>query len=136
MSTNDDDHDDDLDDDLDDDADDDTGSTLQLPDLGDLFAGVQAMQQQLAEAQDAVAHQTIEGQAGGGAVKVRCTGALDFEAVTIDPSAVDPDDVTMLEDLVLAAVRDAVAKAADLNREALGGLTGGLGGPNLGGLLP
>jgi DNA-binding YbaB/EbfC family protein len=106
--------------------------------MGDLFATMQAMQQQLTDAQEAIARQVVEGQSGGGAVKVRCTGMLEFESVTIEPTAVDADDVAMLEDLVLAAVRDAVGKANDLNRDALGGLTGGLanGLGGLGGLLP
>lgn len=107
----------------------------QAPNLGDLLAQAQAMQQQLLDAQQAVAAQTVEGQSGGGVVKVTCNGGLDFQSVTIDPSAVDPSDVEMLEDLVLAAVRDAVAKANELNRNALGGL-GGLGGALGGGLLP
>lgn len=101
----------------------------QMPDLGALLEQAQAMQQQLLQAQADVAAQAVEGQAGGGVVKVRCTGGLDFQAVTIDPKAVDPDDVEMLEDLVLAAIRDAVARANELNQEALGGFG------NLGGLL-
>ncbi|HVM07760.1 MAG TPA: YbaB/EbfC family nucleoid-associated protein [Acidimicrobiales bacterium] len=106
-------------------------------DFGGLLAQAQAMQQQLMEAQAAVAEQEVEGQAGGGVVKVRCTGGLEFLDVTISPEAVDPNDVEMLQDLVLAAVRDAVARANSLNQQAmgsLGGLAGGLGG--LGGLLP
>ena len=98
-----------------------------MPDLGNLLAQAQQMQQQLMEAQSAVAGQHLEGQSGGGVVKIRCTGGLDFESVEIDPAAVDATDVSMLEDLVLAAIRDAVAKANALNQEALGGL-GGLGG--------
>ena len=102
-------------------------SDPQLPNLVDLFAQAQQMQQQLLEARAAVEEQEVEGQSGGGAVRVRCTGGLEFEEVIIDPAAVDPDDVSMLEDLVLAAVRDAVAKANALNAEAMSGL-GGLGG--------
>ena len=107
-------------------------SDSQSPNFGDLLAQAQQMQQQLLEAQAAVAQQQVEGQAGGGVVKVRCTGGLEFEKVTIDPQAVDPTDVAMLEDLVLAAIRDAVARANSLNAEAMGPLAG-LGG--LGGLL-
>jgi DNA-binding protein YbaB len=70
-------------------------------------------------------------------VKVRVTGGMEFVAVSIDPAAVDPDDVGMLEDLVLAAIHDATAKAAELSEQAMGGFDiggalGGLGG--LGGL--
>lgn len=103
-------------------------------DMGSLLQQAQAMQQQLMEAQAQAAEQVVEGQSGGGVVKVRMTGGMEFQAVTIDPSAVDPDDVGMLEDLVLAAVNDAVAKAQEATQaatsQALGGLDlGGLGLP-------
>ena len=98
-----------------------------MPDISNLLAQAQQMQQQLLAARAEIEEQTVEGQSGGGAVKVRCSGGLDFESVEIRADAVDPADVAMLEDLVLAAVRDAVAKANALNQQALGGL-GGLGG--------
>jgi DNA-binding YbaB/EbfC family protein len=82
------------------------------------------MQQQFAAAQEQSAATTIEGQSGGGVVKVTCTGNLEFAAVKISPDAVDPADVEMLEDLVLAAVRDAVSKVNALNAELLGPLGG------------
>jgi DNA-binding protein YbaB len=66
-------------------------------------------------------------------VRVTATGGLEFRAVRIDPSVIDPDDAEMLEDLVLAAVRDAVEKAQALTSEAIGGISGSLGGL-LGGL--
>jgi DNA-binding YbaB/EbfC family protein len=75
----------------------------------------------LLEQAQAVQQQVVEGQAGGGAVKVRVNGAMQFQSVSIDPDAVDPDDVPMLEDLVLAALRDAVAKVQAATQEALGG---------------
>jgi DNA-binding YbaB/EbfC family protein len=97
-------------------------------DLGGLLAQAQSMQQQLLDAQAQVAEQTVEGQAGGGVVRVQVTGGFDFQSVTIDPSAVDPGDVEMLQDLVLAAIRDALNKVNELNAQAMGGLGGGLGG--------
>jgi DNA-binding YbaB/EbfC family protein len=87
---------------------------------------MQQMQQQLMDAQQTAAAQVVEGRAGGGVVTVTVTGGLEFRDVTIDPAVVDPEDVEMLGDLVLAAVRDAVTRANELNRQALGGL--GLGG--------
>jgi DNA-binding YbaB/EbfC family protein len=87
---------------------------------------MQQMQQQLMDAQQTAAAQVVEGRAGGGVVRMTVTGGLEFRDVTIDPAVVDPDDVEMLQDLVLAAVRDAVTRANELNRQALGGL--GLGG--------
>jgi DNA-binding YbaB/EbfC family protein len=97
--------------------------------MGDLLKQAQKMQEQLMEAQAAAAEQVVEGQAGGGVVKVTVTGGMEFTSVTIDPDAVDPGDVAMLEDLVLAAIHDAVAKVNDLSQQAMGGLDmGGLGG--------
>jgi len=106
--------------------------TAEGPDLGSLLSQMQQMQQHLMDAQANAASTVVEGRSGGGAVKVTVTGGMVFESVTIDPSVVDPGDVEMLQDLVLAAVRDAVAEANNLNSEALGGL--GLGG-GLEGLL-
>ncbi len=104
----------------------------ELPDMGGLLSQVQQMQEQLMSAQQQAAAQVVEGQAGGGAVKVQMTGGFEFRKVTIDPAAVDPNDVGMLEDLVLAALHDAVGRVNELNQRALGGL-GSLGG--LGDLL-
>jgi len=106
--------------------------TSEGPDLGDLLSQVQQMQQQMMDAQQAAAAEVLEGSAGGGMVRVRVSGGFDFRDVLIDPSVVDPGDVDMLQDLVLAAIRDAVARANELNQQALGGLGGLLGG--LGGL--
>jgi len=122
-----DDDDDDFDDDEDEDDDEEDGG-LGGFDLGGLLAQAQNMQQQLLEAQSRVAAQTVEGQAGGGVVRVTMTGGFDFTSVRIDPEAVDPQDVEMLQDLVLAAIRDAVGKVNALNQDAMQSMTGGLGG--------
>jgi DNA-binding YbaB/EbfC family protein len=109
-------------------------------DLSGLFAQAQAMQEQLVEAQEESASTTVEGQSGGGAVKITCAGNLEFQSISIARDAVDPADVEMLEDLVLAAVRDTIAKVNALNAELLGplgsfgslgssGSIGELGGP-------
>jgi DNA-binding YbaB/EbfC family protein len=99
------------------------------PDMNDLLKQAQKMQEQLMQAQAAAAEQVVEGQSGGGVVKVSLTGGMEFLSVSIAPEAVDPDDVAMLEDLVLAAIHDAVAKANELSQQAMGGLDlGGLGG--------
>ncbi|MHB8671827.1 MAG: YbaB/EbfC family nucleoid-associated protein [Acidimicrobiales bacterium] len=106
-----------------------------MPDMGSLLAQAQRMQEQLLAAQQVAADQRVEGQAGGGAVRVEVTGSGEFLAVRIERAAVDPDDVEMLEDLVLAAIHDAMAKVAELSRQAMGGLDlGGLAG-GLGGVL-
>lgn len=99
------------------------------PNMNDLMKQAQKMQEQLMEAQAAAAEQVVEGQAGGGVVKVTVTGGMEFQSVHIQPDAVDPDDVAMLEDLVLAAIHDAVGKVNELSQQAMGGLDlGGLGG--------
>lgn len=99
------------------------------PNMNDLLKQAQKMQEQLLQAQAAASEEVVEGQSGGGAVRVSVTGGMEFQSVVIDPAAVDPDDVEMLQDLVLAAVRDAIAKATELAQQAMGGLDlGGLGG--------
>ena len=99
------------------------------PNMNDLMKQAQKMQEQLMEAQAAAAEQVVEGQAGGGVVKVTVTGGMEFQSVHIDPDAVDPDDVAMLEDLVLAAIHDPIGKVNELSQQAMGGLDlGGLGG--------
>ncbi|MDH3755910.1 MAG: YbaB/EbfC family nucleoid-associated protein [Acidimicrobiia bacterium] len=106
-----------------------------MPDLGSLLDAAQQMGEQLAASQAAAAETILEGQSGGGAVKISVTGGLEFQSVTIAPGAVDPDDVEMLEDLVLAALNDAMSKLSDSQSGGLdlGGLD--LGGLDLGGLL-
>lgn len=103
-------------------------------DMNALLQQAQQMGEQLMEAQQEAASQVYEGQAGGGAVKIRVSGALEFESVTIAKAAVDPDDVPMLEDLVLAALNDVASQIGadqgdgmDLGSLDLGGLLGGGG---------
>ncbi len=103
-------------------------------DLGSLLEQAQAMQQQMAEAQEQQAAQTVTGSAGGGKVTIEVTGAGDYRKVSIDPDAVDPDDVELLEELVLAALRDATTQIVQLQEQAMGGMDlPDIG--NLGGLL-
>ncbi|HEX2040228.1 MAG TPA: YbaB/EbfC family nucleoid-associated protein [Acidimicrobiales bacterium] len=104
-------------------------------DMSNLLQQAQAMQQQLLDAQARAAGLVVEGQSGGGKVSVRMTGAMEVQAVSIAPDVVDPGEVDMLEDLVRAAVHDAIAKVHEATqaatREALGGLDlGDLGLPS------
>lgn len=99
-----------------------------LPDLQALLAQAQQVQEQLLAAQAEAAEQVFEGQSGGGVVGVALSGGMEVRSVRINPEVVDPADVEMLEDLVLAAFRDAVAQVQDAQQESLGGLGGGLGG--------
>jgi DNA-binding YbaB/EbfC family protein len=96
-----------------------------------LMKQAQQMQQQLMSAQAELAELEVEGSAGGGVVRARMSGSGELVAVTIDPSAVDPGDVETLQDLVVAAVRDAARAAAEATQEKMGPLAGGLGGLGL-----
>ena len=96
---------------------------------------IQKMQADMAAAQQLLAGATVEGSAGGGKVKVVVTGGGDVQSVRISPDVVDPDDVELLEDLVLAAIGDGLRKAQELQGEQMGGIAGGLDLGSLGGLL-
>jgi nucleoid-associated protein EbfC len=102
------------------------------PDMRQIMKQAQQMQEQLAAAQQELATQTFEGSAGGGVVTATVSGRQELVSVAIDPSVVDPADVEMLEDLVVAAVNQAMKAAGDAAGDQLGGLAGGL---DLGGLL-
>ena len=91
----------------------------------------QQMQTQMAQAQEQLAHETVEASAGGGLVTVKATGTGEITEIKIDPKAIDPDDPEMLEDVVLAAVNEALRSAQNLAQSKLGGLAGGLGLPGL-----
>ncbi|GAC1305412.1 MAG: hypothetical protein NVSMB16_00940 [Acidimicrobiales bacterium] len=100
-----------------------------------LLAQALEMQQQLMNAQSDAATETAEGTAGSGKVRVTMTGAGEITAVRIDPSVVDPADVDLLEDLILAALHDAATKAGELAQAGFGGLGDLLSGSGLEGML-
>jgi nucleoid-associated protein EbfC len=100
-------------------------------DMNKLMQQAQQMQEQMAKAQADLASETVEASAGGGLVTVQATGAGDILSIKIDPKAIDPDDPELLEDLVLAAVNEAIRSAQSLAQSKLGALTGGLGLPGL-----
>ena len=101
------------------------------PNLQQLMKQAQKMQQQAAEAQQALEAAELTGTAGGGLVTVTVKGTGEVTAIRIDPKAVDPDDVESLEDLVLAALHNASAAVRALTEEKMGPLAGGLGGLGL-----
>ncbi len=98
------------------------------PDMRQLLKQAQQMQEQLAKTQAELSQRRFEGSAGGGMVTAVVTGGPELVEIRISPQVVDPDDVEMLEDLVVAAVRQAMDEATRTTNEELGGLTGGLGG--------
>jgi hypothetical protein len=95
----------------------------------DLMRQVEQMQNRMAKAQEEIAATTVEGSAGGGVVMVTMTGDQEMRDVIIKPEAVDPDDIETLQDLVLAAVSDALQKSKTLQADRLGEVTGGMGLP-------
>jgi DNA-binding YbaB/EbfC family protein len=94
----------------------------------------QKMQQDMVEAQNALKDEVVDASAGGGMVTVQVTGDLRVKSITIDPQAVDPDDVELLQDMILAAVNEAFRAAQELASSKLGGIAGGLGDLGLLGL--
>jgi len=99
--------------------------------LGGLMKKAQKMQSEMQKVQEELAKRVVEGAAGGGMVKVQVNGAREVLAVRIERECVDPEDVEMLEDLVLAAVKEALRKADEMSKNALGKLTGGMEIPGL-----
>jgi DNA-binding YbaB/EbfC family protein len=100
----------------------------------DFMAQLGQMQERLAKAQRELEERVAEGSAGGGAVKVAISGGLKVQSLQIDPEVVDPSDVAMLEDLVTAAVNEALQQVQGFQMGQLAGLAGGLNIPGLGGL--
>jgi DNA-binding YbaB/EbfC family protein len=92
---------------------------------------IMQMQNRIAKIQQELAETIIEGTAGGGVVTVQVSGAKEFLGIKIDPSAVDPDDVELLEDIITVAVKDAMTRAQATSEEKLGVLTAGLNIPGL-----
>ena len=110
----------------------------------DMLARLGKMQEQMQKAQEEIESRVATGTAGGGAVSVEITGAYKVQSLKIDPDAVDPDDLSLLEDLISAAVNEALSQVQGFHAENVAGLTGGLdlsalglgGIPGLGGGAP
>jgi nucleoid-associated protein EbfC len=100
-------------------------------DLNKMMKQVQKMQAEMLEAQEQLKDEVVEASAGGGMVKVKMTGGLDLKEIKIDPDAIDPEDAEVLEDMITAAVNEALRSAQELAESKLGGATGGLGLPGL-----
>lgn len=89
------------------------------------------MQEQLAAAQETIAQSTVDASAGGGMVKVTVSGDMQVTSLKIDPEAIDPEDVEMLEDMVMAAVNEALRGVGELANRQMGAVTGGLNIPGI-----
>jgi len=107
----------------------------QGPNLNQLLKQAQQMQAEMAKAQEQLKEETVEASAGGGMVKVTMTGDMQLREITISPDAVDPEDVEMLQDMVAAAVTEALRSAQELAASRMGGIAGlGGGMPGLPGM--
>ncbi|MBP6471456.1 MAG: YbaB/EbfC family nucleoid-associated protein [Chloroflexi bacterium] len=93
-----------------------------------MLSQMQAMQQQMVEAQEALANETVTVTAGGGAITIVITGHQRVQSMTIDPDLLNPEDVDMLQDLLVASVNAAIEQSQALSAQRMEGITGGLGG--------
>jgi nucleoid-associated protein EbfC len=108
---------------------------MPQPNMQQMLKQVQKMQAEMVAAQEQLKDEVVEASAGGGMVTVKVSGDLEVKSIAIDPEAVDPEDVELLQDMVLAAVNEGLRAAQELASKKLGGIAGGMGGPGgLGGL--
>lgn len=106
--------------------------------FGDMMRQAKALQEKMAKVQEELGDKTVESSVGGGMVVARANGRQELISVTLEPEVVDPDDVEMLQDLIVAAVNDVMKKAQDMASEEMSKLTGGLklpGGMKIPGLF-
>jgi len=106
-----------------------------MPNMGQLLKQAQKFQAKMAELQEELNQRTVEASAGGGMVTVVANGRQEVLSITIDPEVIDPNDVEMLQDLILAAVNDALNRAKEMTNEEMGKLTKGVNIPGLAGLM-
>jgi DNA-binding YbaB/EbfC family protein len=106
-----------------------------IPNLGNLMKQAQQFQAKFAKLQEELSEKTVEGTAGGGMVTVVANGRQEILSVKIEREVVDPEDIEMLQDLILAAVNDGLTKAKNMMNEEMGKITQGLNLPNIPGLF-
>ena len=99
--------------------------------MNQMMQQARKMQEQMAKMETELASQTVEASAGGGMVKVTMNGSMMLESIKIDPAAMDPEDVDMLQDMVVAAVNEAVRSVGELANKKMGAITGGLNIPGM-----
>lgn len=102
-----------------------------MPNMDQMMQQARKMQQQLAEAQASLQSQTVDASAGGGMVKVTVGGDMELKSIQIDPEAVDPDDIEMLQDMIVAAVNEGLRGVEELANRQMGAITGGLNIPGM-----
>ena len=100
--------------------------------MGGMLQQIQKLQEEMLRTQEELGQKTVSATAGGGAITVVATGQQRIESIKIDPDVVNPEDVEMLQDLIVAAVNEAIEKSRELAAQRLSSLTGGLNIPGLG----
>ena len=105
-----------------------------IPNMGQIMKQAQQFQSKMAKLQEELNRRTVEASAGGGMVTVMANGAQEILSIRIDPEVVDPDDLEMLQDLVMAAVNDALSRAKEMVNQEMGQLTKGMNIPGMPGL--
>lgn len=106
-----------------------------MPNMGQIMKQAQKFQTKMAKLQEELSERTVEASAGGGMVTVVATGGQDVLSINIDPEVVDREDVEMLQDLIMAAVNDALNKAKAMMNEEMGQLTKGMNIPGMPGMM-
>ena len=106
-----------------------------IPNMGQLMKQAQQFQNKIAKLQDELGEQTVEASAGGGMVSALVNGKQELISITIDREVIDPDDVEMLQDLIIAAVNDALSKAKSMVNEEMEKVTKGLNIPGMPGVF-
>ena len=106
-----------------------------MPNMGQIMKQAQKFQTKMAKLQEELSERTVEASAGGGMVTVVANGGQDVLSIRIDPEVIDPDDVEMLQDLIMAAVNDALNKAKAMMNEEMGQLTKGMNIPGMPGMM-
>ena len=104
-------------------------------DMQEMMKQAQEMQKKMSEMQQQLSDQTVEATAGGGMVSVTANGSMEITDMKIDPSVVDPNDVTMLQDLVTAASNEAIKKAREMVESEMSKITGGMNIPGMSGMM-
>ena len=105
------------------------------PNRHEMMMRIQKMQEDMQRVQEEVENSEFTASAGGGAVEVTVTGKHEIKAIKMKPEIVDPEDIDMLEDLLMASLNEAIRKANDTMEQTMNGVTGGLNSPGMGGLL-
>ena len=99
--------------------------------MQEMMKQARKMQEQMVAMQEQLATKTVEASAGGGMVKVSVNGNMQLESVTIDPDALDPEDVEMLQDMIVAAANEAIRGMGDIANREMGAITGGMNIPGM-----